>query len=139
MNRKKTGPLATYRILQKYTDEKHLLTLEEIVDHLENEYGVTADRRTIYDNMNVLGDFDIHIDGFEAGHRGYSLNRDGFNAHKAARLIRTLSSNDEFSDLERQMYIDDILSRLSIYQVEEVNHLLEIQNVKLKKENDRPF
>ena len=25
MNRKKTGPLATYRILQKYTDEKHLL------------------------------------------------------------------------------------------------------------------
>lgn len=129
-NRKKTGPLATYRILEKYTDEKHLLTLEEIVRHMEEEYGITADRRTIYDNIDVLNAFGLHVDGFAAGHRGYSLNRDGFNAHKAVRLIRSLHQSEEFSQLERDKYIQRILSTLSIYQKAEVAHLLEIENVK---------
>lgn len=123
-NRKKTGPFATLEILQKFTDDKHLLSIDDIVEHLEKDYGVTADRRTIYDNMGILKEFHYDIDGFMAGHRGYSLHRDRTEVADVVRMLQVLKTSGEFSDAEYKKAKERILRGLSIYQRREINGLM---------------
>ena len=50
------------KILEKYSDENHPIGTQEIIDKLE-ENSVTAERKTIYSDMQLLQDFgyDINI------------------------------------------------------------------------------
>ena len=41
-------------IMLERTDEEHLLNASQLCCILENEYGISADRRTIYSEMNIL-------------------------------------------------------------------------------------
>ena len=54
-------PMYVKEILFEYTDENHFITVSEMMEILEKEYGVVADRRTIYDDLDMLTEagFDI--------------------------------------------------------------------------------
>ena len=41
-------------IMQKHSDRYHTLTQQEIVNLLESEYSVTADRKTVRRNLSKL-------------------------------------------------------------------------------------
>lgn len=116
MDRKKTGPFATLRILEKYTDEEHLLTLEQVVDHMESEYGITADRRTIYDNFTILESFGYNIDRFRAGHRGYSLIKRSYTVDQVVEIINTLRAAGTFKEKELKKIEDGMTKDFSTYQ-----------------------
>ena len=47
MAEKKQSVLAILEILKKHSDEEHILTLRQLQDHLENEYNIVLERRTI--------------------------------------------------------------------------------------------
>ena len=49
------------KILLENTDDEHGLTLAEISDAL-GEYGVDAERKTIYDDIDVLTMFGLDIE-----------------------------------------------------------------------------
>ena len=62
----KTLYVAEY--LRKYSDENHFITAGNIIDHLNDEYGIKAERRSIYRDIALLRDeFGMDIDGCQGG------------------------------------------------------------------------
>ena len=49
------------KILMEQTDEEHILTAKELCEELE-KYGLSAERKSIYKDIEVLQDFGIDIE-----------------------------------------------------------------------------
>ena len=60
MAAKKLKLLYLAQFLYQETDENHPKTLQEILDHLE-ACGISAERKSIYDDMELLRDFGMDI------------------------------------------------------------------------------
>ena len=56
MDNKKMIVVNIIEILRKYTDENHVISQKEIIDILEKEYDMTADRKTVKRNIDMLID-----------------------------------------------------------------------------------
>ena len=84
--------LALIRILQifkKYSDYDHPLLQEDIAEHLENDYGITLERKAISRNISLLKEAGFEIESTKAG--SYLEER-------------------KFEDSELRMLIDGVLS-----------------------------
>lgn len=120
------------RILLEETDENHHLNAEQLVDRLE-ELGVSADRKTIYADVNALRDFGMDIilqrgpgGGYSVASRDFELAElkllvdaiecSRFITEKKSReLIRkleSLASRSEARELQRQVYVSDRLKNI---------------------------
>ena len=114
------------QIMLEKTDEEHYLTLKEIQDYLEKE-GVTADRRTLYEDLEELKILGITIQGEKCG-RSYRYHVIGkqfevaelkllVDAIQASKFITEKKSNElikkltrfssrfEAKQLKRQVYV----------------------------------
>ena len=49
--------IKTMEILLERTDDKHMLNASELCTILDQEYGISTDRRTIYTEMEILEKF----------------------------------------------------------------------------------
>lgn len=77
-------------ILQQYTDQNHRLGQSEILSLLQENYGVTCSRKTLYNNLRALRE------------AGYEISTDGA-AGGTCLLSRSLE------DPELYMLIDSVL------------------------------
>ncbi len=114
------------RLLVEETDEDHELTMAEILKLL-TDYGVTADRKSIYDDIDALREMGIEVGGRNAGrYYYYHVKKRGFelpelkllvDAVQSSKFITEKASNDlirklmwfaskyERSELERQVVV----------------------------------
>lgn len=114
------------KILEEQTDEKHPMTTKELIQKLA-EYDITAERKSIYDDMNQLVQFgyDIISVSSRTGGGYYMASRDFELAElkllvdavqssrfitlkKSRQLIRKieqLTSKYEAGQLQRQVYV----------------------------------
>ncbi len=58
---KKLLPITILDIMRRYTDENHVLSQQEIIQILKNEYDMSADRKTVKRNLMDLIDFGYPI------------------------------------------------------------------------------
>ena len=89
LENKKLALLRILQILQRYSDEKHPLKQEDLIRILDNEYGITLERKAVSRNVQLLKDAGIEIESTRAGSR---------------------LSEREFTDAELRMLIDGVLS-----------------------------
>lgn len=126
------------RIFLEKTDENHSISMSEIISSLE-AYGVTAERKSIYDDIECLRTYGIDIIG-ENNEKGYkyyvgsrlfelpelkllvdSIQSAKFiTAKKSNELIKKLesfASKYEASQLQRQVYVSERVKTMneSIY------------------------
>lgn len=114
------------RTLLKRTDDIHGLTMKELRDELEN-YGITADRKTIYTDLEALQCYGFDIIGeredntyyYHIGAREFelaelkllvdSIQSAKFITEKKSRLLirklESLTSEYEGQQLQRQVYV----------------------------------
>ena len=61
-----TKPRILYlmRILERCTDEEHPLTTKQLIDKLQDEYGISAHRTTLTKDIVVVG-MDTRIEGWD--------------------------------------------------------------------------
>lgn len=85
---KKLALLRIWQILKEYSDYDHPLMQDEIAEHLENDYGIVIERKTIGHNLSLLREAGIEIGSGSAG--SYLVCR-------------------EFEDPELHMLIDSVL------------------------------
>ena len=90
-------PLAIAKILVEYTDEKHLLSTKELTAILEKEYDLTAERRTIYANIELLKKHGYDISTWQENGNGYYLKSHLFSPEEVKWMIDTIKSDDMFS------------------------------------------
>ena len=58
---KKKKLIAVMQILLERTDEKHIMTATDICKALEESYGISAERKSIYSDVMVLQEMGIDI------------------------------------------------------------------------------
>ena len=91
---KKTAVLAILKILED-TDENNPITRDEIEDKLERVYGITADRRTIYDKIDILESFGYEISkpSDNGSQSNYYLVSRGFEPSEIKLLCNAVHSS----------------------------------------------
>lgn len=57
----KSRILYLMRILEQYTDEEHPLTTNQLIDKLQDDYGISAYRTTIAKDIAALKEFGIDV------------------------------------------------------------------------------
>lgn len=141
------------RILLERTDDDHGLTLEEISNAL-SEYGVEAERKTLYDDLEVLRVFGLDIEKRkEKTVRYHVISREfelpelkllvdavqssKFITHKKSRelikKIESFTSRHEAQQLQRQVFVANRVKTMneSIYYTVDYIHEAINNNVKI--------
>ena len=128
MNKKRL--LKLIEILKTKTDMDHKLTLNQIVELLEEKGIEVANRKTLYDDFKVLGEFgfDIEYDG------AYYLAEAPFSISEIKIIIDSLNSLKNLDDSFLNRISAKMYSFISEYEVKELKKL-EYHN----RHSDRKF
>ncbi|MCR5676119.1 MAG: WYL domain-containing protein [Lachnospiraceae bacterium] len=143
------------RIMLEKTDEEHSLTMPQIKAYLE-EYGVTADRKSLYDDLRALEVLGIEVTGEKNGRDFYyyvsnkqfeiaelklltdAIQSSKFITEKKSReLIKklmTLASRYEAMQLQRQVVVQGRIKTMneSIYYIVDEIHRAISENRKIR-------
>lgn len=102
-------------ILSKYTDEEHLLNASEIIEKLK-DYGITAERKSIYNDINLLSDsglLDIeHVGGRNGGFHVLSRK---FELAELKMLVDAVQSSRFISNKQCASLIKKLSQFVSLY------------------------
>lgn len=125
-NGQKLKILYLLQILMDYTDATHDITIQEIIDKLAL-YGVTAERKSLYDDLAKLAEFGIEVEKTQYDRNAhYKVTNRQFElaelkllvdsvqsakfiteekSHELIKKLEHLASRYEASNLQRQVYV----------------------------------
>ena len=126
VSQQKLKTLRVMRILLEKTDEQHMLSAQGIIDLLGKQYGMTADRKSIYSDVELLQEFGLDIVQQKGTNPGYYIASRDFelpelkllvDAVQSSKFITTkkseeliaklkkLTNEEHAKQLQRQVYI----------------------------------
>ncbi len=136
------------QIMLERTDEEHYITMPEIMEALK-EYGITAERKSIYADLRDLETFGIDVEGEQVGNRYHyhvvnrpfempelkllvdAIQSSKFiTARKTNDLIRKLEtfvSRYDAMKLQRQVYVSGRIKTMNesiYYTVDEIHNAI---------------
>ena len=80
-------------ILLERTDDEHMLNASELCTILDQEYGISTDRRTIYTEMEVLDKFGLDIQQKKGKCPGYYIGARDFELPELKLLVDAVQSS----------------------------------------------
>ena len=69
----KLRPFYVAKMLYEQTDEDHYLTIAQIMEQLEKEYGISTSRGTVGDDIKVLQKLGVEIEVVTSTQKRFSL------------------------------------------------------------------
>ena len=116
---KKMLNMLILEILQKYSDEQHSLTQQDIIKLLEVNYGMECDRRSVKNNILSLKEmkYDISMD------KGYKLLSRDFDDAELRILIDSVLFSKSISTRQAKGIIKKICDKASTYFNAKVSHI----------------
>jgi predicted DNA-binding transcriptional regulator YafY len=108
------------RILTEKTDDEHSLTLSEIQHYLE-EYGVTANRKSLYDDFNALEVLGIEVIG-ERSSRDYvyHVGKKQFELAELKLLVDSIQSSKFITEKKSNDLINKLTGLASDYEAKQL-------------------
>jgi predicted DNA-binding transcriptional regulator YafY len=134
MAEKKHSPFLLLDILQRHTDEEHILTASQLISLLAEEFGVIIERRTLYSNIRILRQAGYEISGYDENGTGYYLVTRQFDKSEVLMLCNAIHSSHFISSKQSDELIKRILHTLSNSQSREFRSQVYLPNRK-KTEN----
>lgn len=143
------------QIMLERTDEEHYISMPEIMAAL-SEYDVTADRKSIYNDLQDLSVFGIEVEGEPIGNRyHYHVTTRSFElpelkllvdaiqsskfitekkSYALIKKLETLASKYDAQKLQRQVYVSGRIKTMneSIYYTVDAIHNAISENKKIK-------
>ena len=126
-NKQKLRILYIIDILSSKSDEDHLLSANDIIRYLKDDYGIECERKTVYDCIDCLNEYGFEIIKSQSP-RGYFMvpyhfetaelrllidavqSANFISAKKTKALLKKFSafaSEYQYNRLEKQVYIDN--------------------------------
>ncbi|MDD7212607.1 MAG: hypothetical protein SPG94_00240 [Candidatus Enterosoma sp.] len=109
---KKLALIRILQILEQYTDSDHPLKHDEIVKKLENEYGITVERKAIGRNIALLQDVGYDI---ETTKKGSYLNSRLFEDSELRLLSDSVLASQHITAKHSKELIEKIASLSNKY------------------------
>ena len=105
-------PLLLARILYERTDEDHYLTTANLMQILEEEYGIKTHRQTIPADVAVLRDFGMEIQEVMSSQKRYNVVSRSYDLAEIKLLIDAVQSS-KFITKKKSEQLVEKLSRMS--------------------------
>lgn len=121
MNDKKSSVLYVLEILQKYTDNQHMLTYSAISDKLRNIYDIEIERKTIARDIDIL--IDKGYDVVKNGNYGVYLGLRDFEEGELRYLIDAIYSSRSMPTKYAMDLVDKLTKDHSVYERKQYNHI----------------
>ena len=104
------------RIMLEKTDDEHMITMPEIREALE-AYGVTADRKSLYDDLQALEVLGIEVIGEKVG-RNYYYHVGGktFEIAELKLLVDSIQSSKFITEKKSSELIKKLTNMASVYE-----------------------
>ena len=115
------------KIMLSKTDEDHHLTMPEILELLA-EYDISADRKTIYSDMEALKDFGIDVIGQKVGKSyDYYVGSKTFDLAELKLLVDSIQSSRFITEKKSKDLIEKVGSLASDYEAELLKRQVVVQ------------
>ena len=114
------------QILMKYTDENHVLNMQEIITELD-EKGIKSERKSIYDDFETMRQFGVAVRFKKSQPSGYYIETRDLNQKEIYTLVKGLRASTDLPKEEVESLIQKLKRYLSIYQVESMMAELEME------------
>ena len=114
------------KIMQEQTDDTHALTMPQIIEELA-KYDIDAQRKSVYDDLNVLDDFGIEIIKEQEGFRTYYHcgNRD-FEIAELKILVDAIQASKFISEKKTKELIAKLEKNVSMYDSKMLNREVKV-------------
>ena len=115
------------RIMIEKTDDEHMITMEEIKAELEG-YGVTADRKSLYDDLEALRVLGIDVVGEKIG-RNYYYHVGGkqFEIAELKLLVDAIQSSKFITEKKSNELIKKLTGMASEYEAAQMKRQAVVQ------------
>ena len=115
--------LILYDILRKESDADTPLSTNELIEKL-NEYGITATRQTIYDDIEMLNAFGYEILCDHGRNNRYFVGDRAFELPEVQILLHAVGASKSLSAKKSAVLTDKIAELLGNVQADKVKDLL---------------
>ena len=134
----KLRPFYVAKMLYEQTDEEHYLTIAQIIDRLENEYGISTSRGTVGDDIKALQTFGVEIEVEQSTQNRYYLIGRRFDLPELQALIDAVESA-KFIPKEKSSALVDKLSLLaSPFSIPKLVRNVDVEN-RIKADNEKIY
>ena len=104
------------RIMSEKTDDEHALSIKEIQKKLE-EYGCTADRKSLYDDLDALEVLGMEIIGEQSGNTyKYHVGKKTFDIAELKLLVDAVQSSKFITEKKSHALIKKLTGMASDYE-----------------------
>lgn len=117
--KQKLKTLYVAKYFMEYTDERHYASTSDIIDYLQDECGIEAERRSIYRDIEALrNEFGMDISGEQGGR--YRLKSRQFEYDDLILLAECVYAAKFISEAKAKELVSSISELCSIYQAEKL-------------------
>ncbi len=124
-------------ILEEETDSEHGLTMRQLIEKLA-EYGVTAERKSVYRDLEILKEFGMDIQTFQRNPVEYGLGRRDFSISELMLLVDAVESSRFLTEKQSNTLIGNIKSLASNAQREKLDKQIHVVG-RIKTKNRSVF
>ena len=103
-------------ILEKYSDEKHVMNSADILSKLEFQYGIQCERKSLYSDIDVLESYGVDIVRTRTPRNGFFVGTRKFELAEIRLLCDAVQAADFISKSKTKRLVERIESFASIYQ-----------------------
>lgn len=130
--------LAVMQILLQRTDEDHTMSAQDICSALESTYGITAERKGIYADIEALQDMGIDIIQNKGSASGYYVGEREFELAELKLLVDAVQSSKFISGKKSEELIKKLEGLTSTHQAQRLQRQVFICD-RPKTENKNVF
>lgn len=118
---KKASILLILKVLEEYSDEDHFLTQQDIINKIEEIYGIELERKSVAFSLSLLQELDYDINKSPRG--GYALLSRSFDNSEIRYITDALFSSKSLSGKQASELSKKLNSCLSKYQRKDYNFI----------------
>ena len=137
-NDAKRRPLYLGKILQERTDEEHFLTTAQLMQILEEEYGIKSHRQTIKSDLELLQSFGMDIQEIKSTQNRYNLVSRQFDIAELKLLIDAVESSKFITSRKSEELVAKLCSLASNHCAMELKRNLCVEG-RIKPGNEKIF
>ena len=123
--------------LERYSDEDHVVSVQDLIAYLDKN-GVSAERKSVYDDIECLRDFGMDIVNVRGGQSGYYLASREFEMPELKLLVDAVAAAKFLTEKKSQGIIKKIASLAGEYQAGELKRVVYVPN-RVRAHNERIF
>ena len=134
----KLRPFYVAKMLYERTDEDHYLTIAQIMEQLEKEYGISTSRGTVGDDIKALQELGAEIEVTPSTQKRFSLIGRRFDLPELKTLIDAVESAKFIPKKKSTALVEKLGSLTSQHNTEKLVRNVDVEN-RLKADNEKIY